>query len=80
MNPALKKYYRRAAYAVTSKVTATSLNSGKLMAARARGVHLDLLADHCWAPADHDGLLLDYGRVEPSALERALTLIAAELG
>jgi GntR family transcriptional regulator/MocR family aminotransferase len=47
---------------------------------RARGVHLDLLADHCWAPADHDGLLLDYGRVEPSALERALTLIAAELG
>jgi GntR family transcriptional regulator/MocR family aminotransferase len=46
---------------------------------RERGVHLDLLADHCWAPVDHDGLLLDYGRVEASALKRALGLIAAEI-
>jgi GntR family transcriptional regulator/MocR family aminotransferase len=46
---------------------------------RARGVHLDLLADHCWLPVANDGLLLDYGRVEPAAFERALALIAAEL-
>jgi GntR family transcriptional regulator / MocR family aminotransferase len=42
-------------------------------------VHLDLLADHCWAPVSQDGLLFDYGRVDPSTLERALAAIVAEL-
>jgi GntR family transcriptional regulator/MocR family aminotransferase len=46
---------------------------------RAGGVHVDVLADHCWAPVADDGLLLDYGRVEPAALERALERIAVEL-
>lgn len=46
---------------------------------RARGVHVDVLAEHCWAPVGDDGLLLDYGRVTPAAFERALALIAAEL-
>jgi GntR family transcriptional regulator/MocR family aminotransferase len=46
---------------------------------RSRGVHLDVLADHCWAPVADDGLLLDYGRVPPSALERGLAMIASEL-
>jgi GntR family transcriptional regulator/MocR family aminotransferase len=46
---------------------------------RARGVHLDLLADHCWAPVEQDGLLFDYGRVDPKALERALAAIVLEL-
>ena len=43
---------------------------------RARGVHVDVLAEHCWAPVGDDGLLLDYGRVAPTAFERALALIA----
>ncbi len=46
---------------------------------RARGVHVDVLAEHCWAPVGDDGLLLDYGRVAPAAFERALALIAGEL-
>jgi GntR family transcriptional regulator/MocR family aminotransferase len=46
---------------------------------RAAGVHVDVLADHCWAPVDDAGLLLDYGRVTPAALERALELLTAEL-
>jgi GntR family transcriptional regulator/MocR family aminotransferase len=48
-------------------------------ALRSRGVHVDVLAEHCWAPVSDDGLLIDYGRVTPAAFERALGLIAAEL-
>jgi GntR family transcriptional regulator/MocR family aminotransferase len=46
---------------------------------RSGGVHVDVLAEHCWAPVRDDGLLLDYGRATPAAFERALALIAAEL-
>jgi GntR family transcriptional regulator/MocR family aminotransferase len=46
---------------------------------RAAGIHVDVLADHCWAPVRDAGVLLDYGRVQPAALERALPRLAAEL-
>jgi len=46
---------------------------------RTAGVHVDVLAEHCWAEAGDDGVLLDYGRVTPAVFERALLLIAAAL-